>query len=134
MVESLADVFCQKPQHEVPVFLQQGILAAVAAIRVCAGKVLAAVEFDDQSGTLSRAGQLPCCPSRQTGSATRRSTRIGRLFREETAVGDREMPRLHCALVRFLRRCCQIFRATCTNNLASGASTPSRTSRRTVAA
>ena len=51
MVELRADVLGQKPQHKVPVFLQQGIFAAVAAIRLSAGKVLAAVEFDDQAGS-----------------------------------------------------------------------------------
>ena len=108
MVELLADVFCQKPQHEVTVFLKQGILAAVAAISLCACEVLAAIEFDDQAGSLNRAGQLPCCPSRQTGLAIPRSTRIGQPFREETPVGGREKPRLNCVPVRFLRRCCQI--------------------------
>jgi hypothetical protein len=47
IIEPLADVLSQKPKNKIPVFLQQCILAAVAAIRVRVGKVLASIEFDD---------------------------------------------------------------------------------------
>ncbi len=49
-VKFLSDVFGEKPQHEVTVFLQQCILAAIPAVGVRVFKMLPSVEFDHEPG------------------------------------------------------------------------------------
>ena len=46
MVETLADILGQKPQHEVAVFLQKGVLATVPAISIGVGQMLRPIQFD----------------------------------------------------------------------------------------
>lgn len=45
VVETLAHILGQESQHEVAVFLQQGVLVAVPAVGIGIGQVLRAVQF-----------------------------------------------------------------------------------------
>lgn len=48
-IEVLANIFGQKAQNKITLFLQTCILASVASIGFCVGHMLGAVQFDSQS-------------------------------------------------------------------------------------
>ena len=48
-VEALADIGAEEAEDVIAVFLQQGVLAAVAAVRSGVREMLVAVEFQNQS-------------------------------------------------------------------------------------
>ena len=50
MVEILARVLSQKPQHKVSMLLEHGILPPVPPTRLGASEVLRAVQFNDNGG------------------------------------------------------------------------------------
>ena len=48
IIEALADVFRQEPQHEITVFLQHQILSAIPAIGIGSGQMMRTVQFNGQ--------------------------------------------------------------------------------------
>jgi len=46
LIETSSDIFGEKTQHQVAMFLKQNVLAPIAAVRVCVGKMLPAVQFN----------------------------------------------------------------------------------------
>src|SRR5260370_10281467 len=46
LIEALANIFAQKPQHMISVLLQQNILAPVTSVRLGISQVLNTIQFD----------------------------------------------------------------------------------------
>ena len=135
-VQLLAHVLGKKAQHEVAVFLQQQVLAAVAAVGGWIGKMLVAIDFHGDAGVRSVVAQkidfhlsLAIESDRQHGVEAETSPRLRQGL--EAAVQE--------GLVRARARSAPSAsdasgRATWTNRLACAVSTPSATSLRTLPA
>ena len=49
LIQMFADILREKTQDEIPVLLEESVLAAIAAVGVCVGQVLCAIEFENQA-------------------------------------------------------------------------------------
>jgi hypothetical protein len=130
-VQVLAYVLGKQAQHEVAVLLQQLVLPPVATIRDRVREVLSAIEFDRQTRVSAQQVDFECSEAvernRQRHVDTEAS--IGLLQRVQSPIQN--------ASVALLARATPsassgMARAACTNRLASGVSTPSLMSLRTL--
>src|SRR6516225_1365231 len=46
LIEALANIFAQKPQHMISVFLEQNILAPITSVSLGISQVLTTIQFD----------------------------------------------------------------------------------------
>ena len=130
----LADVLGEEPQHEVAVLLQQQVLATVATVGVRIGQMLAPSSFDGHTRIGAQQIHFHLSP------AVEGNRQLGIQAEPTRSSGKRLQPAVEKRLGRTPRTLGafgigrQSARAAWTNRFASGASTPSRTSRRTLAA
>ena len=133
-VEMLAHVFGQEPQDEVAVLLQQAVLAAIAAVGLGIGQVLPAVEFDGDARLGAQQIDFHLPPAVKGNRQLGVQAEPAGGFRQRLQPPVQERLGGTAAAVDALRRPASTVRAAWTNRFASGASTPSRISRRTLAA
>ncbi len=131
-VEALPDVLGKEPQHEVAVLLEQQVLAAVTSVGVGISQMLGAVRAPRRRGHQRTAGRPPGAPAGRTESPGTRSARTAPWSRGASPIAGTGTPPSRCGRVPRLRHQAALRRAACTNRLASGTSTPSRTSRCTL--
>jgi hypothetical protein len=130
-VQLLAHIFRKKPKYKVTVLLQQVILPPVATIRDGIREVLVGIEFDDNARVGAQQVDLKDSEAverdRQRHVETEASTGLRQCVQSpvEERLGCTSCPRGTSAS-------CGIGRAVCTNKLASGVSTPSLMSLRTL--